>query len=830
MTQQLLGWWLFDTDQAQIIHATTGQILRSTGHPKSRPGLTESGNRIWMSFEYRDRDIRLPLVIEWRNLPSPVGGRPIVWRVDYIRSAMLWRAEANSPLAFPPYGVWRRVDDFLTNALACWPTHAQTGAKPGRIAFNGGWLNGNWTSAFYRSVWASTPLAGSTDAFQSAAMEPLTANPPTPWRLLPPVLPERLPWRAGETDLWSEARPAIKGRSYLGTDDGSRLLVALPKAASMRLNLKGLSRLFYADETILSDISLAGIWDHRCKELPIWAVGLDIGRRDSPLGLFDRTKMEKILPLVPNTELPGGNVSRAQHTPYAAQRRLAHACVDAWLSQSDTSWSYDETSERLEAGSMPAAMVSISWPLAGCVMPSKLEALASLDPQIGGKPNPLRFMFDEENDGIQRGSSSFITMGFWRFDPTTRSLVNVLSGQRLRLRERINQAETGDQPIVRSGRIWWFQYEDGELSYPLVVLSQAAAARGNLQFTWVVDHEQSKALWQQEGGRDLPPFGLWQRVNEYATDALLCWPECAETGPQPYRIISAAGWFNGSWSTAIRRQRDRGLDHSFFERQAPEEPFLQDVRAPAQFWHFVDASRAAPIASLAHVRQLEPHRLYLPADAALTGFEMEMPNLRRDDGRAVMFPAGLRSGLHRGEDYDPGAYFLYADEDIFFCVRGSEFGGWGALPSKWTFKLGEPFRIGLRHLERFDASQADGVPAAYFWRKIAPESPPIRFLPEASGGIPSPAVAQMVTAALIDGWLAWTGTSKRLLDDPEHLQKLGKKAEVPPLERSGIDLGRKSRVRVEGGYVGGRFNTSAATTAWLEAIPSTPGNGYGADS
>ncbi len=97
----------------------------------------------------------------------------------------------------------------------------------------------------------------------------------------------------------------------------------------------------------------------------------------------------------------------------------------------------------------------------------------------------------------------------------------------------------------------------------------------------------------------------------------------------------------------------------------------------------------------------------------------------------------------------------------------------------------------------------------------------MRFLPETSGAIPSPAIIQRVTAAFIDGWLAWAGSSKRLLDDPEHLRELG--TQVPPFERSGIDLGRKSQVRVEGAYVGGRFNTSAATTAWLEGDPADPG-------
>jgi len=86
-----------------------------------------------------------------------------------------------------------------------------------------------------------------------------------------------------------------------------------------------------------------------------------------------------------------------------------------------------------------------------------------------------------------------------------------------------------------------------------------------------------------------------------------------------------------------------------------------------------------------------------------------------------------------------------------------------------------------------------------------------------SFAVPSPAVTQQVTAALIDGWLAWTGTPKQLLDNPQHLRELGERA--PPLERSGIGLGRKAEIRVEGAYVGGRFNTRAPTIAWLDGDP-----------
>jgi len=312
---------------------------------------------------------------------------------------------------------------------------------------------------------------------------------------------------------------------YLCAGDGSRLLVALPRAATAHWSLKGSSRLFYADDTILSDIAHVGIWDYRREELPKWMVGFE---SNAPVGLFDRTSMQKIEPLVSNSVLPGGKVLHSKHAPYAAQRRLAHACVDAWLSQSDSSWSsYAEAPDRLKALLVPAAMVSVNWTLGGSVMSSRLEALASLDLQIGGKPNPLSFMFDEARDGIERPNYfnvstvaracqtivSYTAMRlrrrlhiahkvkrrkdriYWRFDPLTRDLVNVLSGQHLRLQERIDRAKTSNRPSASGGRIWRFQYEDSEFSYPLVVFSKALPSRGNLQFVWVVDHERSKALW-----------------------------------------------------------------------------------------------------------------------------------------------------------------------------------------------------------------------------------------------------------------------------------------------------------------------------------------------
>ena len=820
MAQPLIGWWMFEAGQAGIVHATTGQALRHLGVAQPETALPRSRNRIWMVFSYRDPDIELPLLVEWRNVPSAADkSRPLVWRVDYVRSALLWAAKTHAAQPCPSYGLWRRIDDFLTDALACWPAHAVTGAKPGRIAFNGGWLNGRWTSELYRCVWESTHLVMTTDAFQVAELGPLTTPAPSPWRSVAVGIENSPSLNIDNAKSWPGARGAMSVQPSLASEDGRRLLVALPKAEGVRWSLRGLSRLFYADEKIVSDLIHVGIWDHRPHELPTWSVRFEtVGSHE----LFDRVTMETIAPLrsnstVPGSErsIPGGLVDHARYLPLTLQRRLAHGCIDAWLLQSDPSWSFSSTAE-IDAALARSAMASIDWKLAGSVMPSRLEALNTLAPDIGGKPNPLAFMFDEEKDGIERVSTAFVTTGFWQFDPAARSLVNLRSGQKLRFCERIDFAAAG---ITRlgNGEGWRFQYEDGGLSYPLVVFQETSSTMGVLSARWLLDHQQSKALWRREGGDEIPAFGLWQRINECATDALLCWPEIEETGQPPTRVTSIAGWQNGGWSTVIRRERDRGLDLFFAERGGPEQPYLEDADASAHAWHFLDTPRAESGAALAGVQMLAPHRLHLPADARLTGYERQVPHLVRGDGRAVIFPAGVRSHMHRGEDYVAEAIITYADEELFFSVTGKAFAGWQTFPSKWTFKVGQPFRIGLRQLDRFDAVQPDGVPESFFWRK--PPAFVVPFRSDHAGGIPSAELAQRITTALVDGWFAWAGVPKRMRDDADHLRELGAmhpRGRVPSLAESGIDLSQTSQVRVEGAYIGGRFNERASTTAWLE--------------
>ena len=384
-------------------------------------------------------------------------------------------------------------------------------------------------------------------------------------------------------------------------------------------------------------------------------------------------------------------------------------------------------------------------------------------------------------------------MGRWQFDPETVTLFDAASGQQLRF-----------EGVVPDRPYWLFRYRDPEIQYPIVVSGwpdQFVPREGN---TWTIDHRDSAARWRAESGLRWPPYGLWRRVELAVSDALLCWPHCEATGPLPWKIVSLGGWFNGQWSRRIVRSRTRA-DDAAFEADEPETPSLTAPVAQPHAWRYIDCSPVAAKADLIGIQEIAPGQLYYRRDQEPRGYQRTMPHLVRDDGKAAMFPSGLSSYMYRFESYRAGAYFVYIDEDVFFRLDGGD--GLG----RWEFKLRDLKRVGLRDRQHI---RPDGLPASLFrgWRINEQWGQSIG---------PSPRLWETVSEALLDGWLAWTGKPGRLLDDPAHLKAVadGPYDPPPPLAESGISLNQKSRVEVEGGYVGGRFNRTFATEAWL--LPET---------
>ena len=153
--------------------------------------------------------------------------------------------------------------------------------------------------------------------------------------------------------------------------------------------------------------------------------------------------------------------------PYAVLRKLGPAIVDACLSHPGAEWMPAADPGAGEEVSSSRSIVDIGgWELGGSVMPSHLEAAKSLEP-LNGQLNQLAYRFGQ-HDGIIRSATSFETEGYWRFDPSTQSLCNSISSQRVTFQGKA--ASSGNAASIPGVlRIWRFQYEDDDVRYPIVV-------------------------------------------------------------------------------------------------------------------------------------------------------------------------------------------------------------------------------------------------------------------------------------------------------------------------------------------------------------------------
>jgi hypothetical protein len=408
------------------------------------------------------------------------------------------------------------------------------------------------------------------------------------------------------------------------------------------------------------------------------------------------------------------------------------------------------------------------------------------------------------------------TIGWWVFDPETETLVNRISAQRVRF-EGIAEGNAPPSPASGPVRLR-FSYEDAETRYPVLLTARYETYGGpgydhgepqRRTLGWSIDHPGSAAEWRRQSGAgdEIPPYGLWRRVDETLFDALTCWPNTEATGPGPYRVDSWGGWLNGAWSPRLRRVAEgRAKDAVPVENAI--QPYLEPLASEPLSWRFVDAQEAAAAAGLAGVRKLRGGRYFLPREAPLTGFETAIPHLRRSDGEAVMFPCGIRSRLDRDGFYSPSPRFFYADEDVFFQLDG-EGHKYGSSPGTWEFELDELYDLGTRRDPRETPIRAASLVRR---RKVYDFRSPLLQ--------PLPRLAQSLTAALIDGWLAWPGSPLRLLDTPAQLEWLGSQGSpvpMPPLAESGIALDPKGRVMVKNGYHGGRFiQLNRSITGYLQ--------------
>ncbi len=151
----IFGWWAFDPDTIALNNKVTGERVRFVARMTGEFAPAEGE---WLQFQYEHDGLSYPVLVEvaeieyFYNSHTRDTKRGFGWQLDHIRSAELWEKEQPSHNLNPTYGVWRRVDDCLTDALRFWPKNTSAGRLPDRFLVSGGWLNRTW-SAFWERVY-----------------------------------------------------------------------------------------------------------------------------------------------------------------------------------------------------------------------------------------------------------------------------------------------------------------------------------------------------------------------------------------------------------------------------------------------------------------------------------------------------------------------------------------------------------------------------------------------------------------------------------------------------------------------------------------------------
>jgi hypothetical protein len=135
------GWFKFEYDPLAIRHVYTNQsVTVKDGRAINRDGILVCEYASPNNGDSIQFDLELDNITRAREFHVPE------FRVNY-----------NSIFTSPPdYQRWKLIDDFLTDALTCWPEFlADRKRSPPNLRIEGGWCNGRWTPRLIRlfSFW-----------------------------------------------------------------------------------------------------------------------------------------------------------------------------------------------------------------------------------------------------------------------------------------------------------------------------------------------------------------------------------------------------------------------------------------------------------------------------------------------------------------------------------------------------------------------------------------------------------------------------------------------------------------------------------------------------
>ncbi len=124
---KVYGWWSFDRASETLFNRETKQVvsiekMQNTAAPDFPSWLQD---RQWWQLTYNDSETSYSIPVA-HKLPEQQLTIPFFHR----------------PLA--SYGLWRRIETAIVDALLCWPKRNRTGNRISRVNCIGGWANSKW--------------------------------------------------------------------------------------------------------------------------------------------------------------------------------------------------------------------------------------------------------------------------------------------------------------------------------------------------------------------------------------------------------------------------------------------------------------------------------------------------------------------------------------------------------------------------------------------------------------------------------------------------------------------------------------------------------------
>ncbi len=257
--------------------------------------------------------------------------------------------------------------------------------------------------------------------------------------------------------------------------------------------------------------------------------------------------------------------------------------------------------------------------------------------------------------------------GWYEYHEDPWVMRNVKSGQEIRIVEmhhnnkpEIYARKDNRQGIIdRSSKIT-FLYRDKEIEQ--FVIMNLNYVDGNKGFGIVIDYA---------GWLDNPSYGLWRRIDDFLSDAALCWPDMVFE-QRSFGLQIHGAWHQGVWNRDFIREY-RGVPEKKEHMNVGYTPDPVLIPLDGDFsvpWSHVKHPNPEPKASL-HSEENEDFKIrYLSENECPSGFQDKTSYLMRADKKAFIFMSELKPYMHRGEDATTIANYTVVDENMFFTFEG----------------------------------------------------------------------------------------------------------------------------------------------------------------